>query len=174
MTDPCLADYDWSSWQAEQHATLLFVLRGEQILLIRKKRGLGAGKINGPGGKLDPGETPLACAVRETREEVGIIAVQPRAMGQIDFQFVRGLTIRGYIFRADDHHGTPTETAEALPLWHPVHALPFDEMWQDDAVWLPWLIEDRRFAGRVLIGSGDRMLEHDLCLLPGTHRWAWE
>ena len=27
-----------------------------EVLLIRKKRGLGAGKINGPGGKIDPGE----------------------------------------------------------------------------------------------------------------------
>ncbi len=174
MTDPRLADYDWESWHAQQHATLMFVLRGEEILLIRKKRGLGEGKINGPGGKLDPGETPLACAVRETREEVGITAVQPRAMGQIDFQFVHGLTIRGYIYRADDFQGTPTETAEAIPLWRPVRALPFEEMWQDDAVWLPWLIDDRRFAGRVLIGAEDRMLEHDLRPLPGTHRWAWE
>lgn len=39
-------------------ATLMFVIdeaRGE-VLLIRKKRGLGAGKINGPGGKIDPGK----------------------------------------------------------------------------------------------------------------------
>ena len=35
-------------------------------MLIRKKRGHGAGKINGPGGKLHPGETPVVCAVRET------------------------------------------------------------------------------------------------------------
>ena len=41
---------------------------GGQVLLIRKKRGLGAGKINGPGGKLDPGETFAQTAVREVQE----------------------------------------------------------------------------------------------------------
>ena len=59
-----------ANWRAVHHATLTFVIRNEQILLIRKKRGLGAGKINGPGGKLDPGETPLQAAIRETEEEL--------------------------------------------------------------------------------------------------------
>lgn len=36
----------------------MFVVRGGEILLIEKKRGHGAGKVNGPGGKIDPGESP--------------------------------------------------------------------------------------------------------------------
>ena len=55
---------DWSTWQPQMLATLLFIFRDGEVLLIRKKRGLGAGKINGPGGKIDPGETPEQCAVR--------------------------------------------------------------------------------------------------------------
>ena len=50
--------------------TLLFVIRAGQILLIHKKRGLGAGKINGPGGRLHLGESPLHGAVREVKEEL--------------------------------------------------------------------------------------------------------
>ena len=33
----------------------MFVVQGGKILLIRKKRGIGAGKVNGPGGKFEPG-----------------------------------------------------------------------------------------------------------------------
>ena len=55
-----------------QIETLVFDIDGPQVLLIRKKRGLGAGKINGPGGRLEAGETPEQCAIRETHEEVGI------------------------------------------------------------------------------------------------------
>jgi len=65
-----LTDIDWDRWQPRERATLLFVIRGGEILLIRKLRGLGAGKINGPGGRIDAGETPLACAVREVEEEL--------------------------------------------------------------------------------------------------------
>ena len=64
-----LNDINWKDWQPTEVATLLFVIRGDQILLIRKKRGLGAGKINGPGGRIEPGETPHECAIRETQEE---------------------------------------------------------------------------------------------------------
>ena len=49
---------DWTTWQGVIHATLMFIVKDGRILLIEKKRGLGAGKINGPGGKIDPGETP--------------------------------------------------------------------------------------------------------------------
>ena len=68
---------DWASWRAEIHATLLFIVRNGEILLIEKKRGIGAGKVNGPGGKIDPGETPLECIIRETREELGITVLRP-------------------------------------------------------------------------------------------------
>ncbi len=45
-------DVDWESWEPEQVATLLFVVKDTEVLLIHKKRGLGAGKINGPGESL--------------------------------------------------------------------------------------------------------------------------
>ncbi len=63
---------DWSTWKPTEYANLCFVIRDGQILLIRKKRGLGAGKINGPGGRLEKGETALASAIRETQEEIGV------------------------------------------------------------------------------------------------------
>ena len=72
MTTP--SPIDWASWRAEIHATLLFIVRDGEILLIEKKRGLGAGKINGPGGKIDPGESALTCGKRELAEEVGLAA----------------------------------------------------------------------------------------------------
>ena len=63
-----LTDIDWERWQPRERATLLFVIRGGEILLIRKLRGLGAGKINGPGGRIDAGETPLAARSARSRK----------------------------------------------------------------------------------------------------------
>ena len=43
MHERRVSDIDWARWTAVDPATLIFVIRGGQILLIRKKRGLGAG-----------------------------------------------------------------------------------------------------------------------------------
>lgn len=156
---------DWSTWQAVDTATLTFVLRGEgkaeEALLIRKKRGLGAGKINGPGGRLEGEETPLQCAVREVQEELRVTPRELSERGELLFQFVDGYSIHVHVFRAEAHEGEAEETDEAIPLWTSVHALPFDEMWADDRLWLPHLVAGRRFRGRFVF-DGDAMLDHEL------------
>src|SRR5262245_46225687 len=115
-----LADVDWERWSADVHATLLFVVRDGRILLIRKKRGLGAGKINGPGGKLDAGETPLSGAIREVEEEIGVTPTGVEQRGEIRFQFTDGLALHGYVFLATGCEGRPRETEEATPIWTPL------------------------------------------------------
>ena len=154
-----LEDVDWEGWEPEIRATLLFVVRDGEILLIRKKRGIGAGKINGPGGKIDPGETPQACAVRETEEELCVTPTGVHKLGELRFQFTDGLSILGHVFAASGCEGEATETPEAVPRWTPVDAIPYDEMWADDRYWLPWLLEGRSFSGRMLF-DGDELLGH--------------
>lgn len=147
-TEPRIEDIDWQSWTPEVIATLLFVVRGGQVLLIRKKRGLGAGKINGPGGKLEPEETPLECAIRETREELLIDALHVRPAGELFFHAEDDMPrIHAHVFVASDYRGTPTETDEASPLWFPFESVPYEEMWQDDCLWLPQVLEGRSITG---------------------------
>jgi 8-oxo-dGTP diphosphatase len=150
-------EIDWKAWVPQQRATLLFVIRGGQILLIRKKRGLGAGKINGPGGRIDPGETPLEAAIREVQEELCVTPTGVRDCGELRFQFLDGLSLHGYVFTATDCDGDPQETEEAAPLWTPIDAIPYDEMWADDWLWYPLMLAGTRFDGRFLF-DGDRML----------------
>lgn len=154
---PAYTDIDWSTWQPVERATLLFVIRDGQVLLIHKKRGLGAGKVNGPGGRLDPGETSAQCAVREVQEEVCATPTGVRLCGELKFQFVDGHAIHGLVYRADDLVGEPRETDEAIPFWCDVHALPYGQMWMDDRLWLPLMLEGRYFTSRYLF-DGDLML----------------
>ncbi len=152
---------EWVDWRPTDRATLLFAIADEKILLIRKKRGLGAGKINGPGGKLEAGETALECAHREFREELRVEARQVTECGELSFQFVDGYGIFVTVFRAEGVDGEPVETEEAVPLWTPIDQIPYEEMWADDALWLPTLIAGRRFSGRFVF-DGDRMVDHHL------------
>lgn len=141
-------DVDWSVWEAEIEATLMFVVGDEQLLLIRKKRGIGRGKVNGPGGKIDPGETPVDAAVRETQEELHVTPLNPAKVGELFFAMTHIPDIHCHVFRATEWEGTATETAEAVPLWTSFDELPFDEMWEDDRHWLPLMIEGTHFLAR--------------------------
>lgn len=164
MPDPGATSLDaiaHAEWRARDVATLLFCVAGDRVLLIRKKRGLGAGKINGPGGRVDPGETPRDAAVRELREEVGLVGRDPTFHGELRFQFVDGYSIHVHVFRTETFEGEPVETAEAVPLWAPIDDLPFDAMWADDRLWLGHVLGGGHVAGEFLF-DGDAMLEHRL------------
>jgi 8-oxo-dGTP diphosphatase len=152
---------DWSNWQPTERATLLFVIRDGQILLIRKKRGLGAGKINAPGGRIEPGESPLEAAVRETREELGIEALDPRPHGELHFQFLDGYALHCTVFVSPDCSGRAVETDEAVPLWTPLNAIPYHAMWADDRHWLPGVIEGKTFRAFFTF-DGEQMLEQSI------------
>ena len=141
----------------------MFVRHADQVLLIRKKRGLGAGKINGPGGRLDDGESPLHCAIREVQEELRITPTGVEPRGELAFQFVDGYALFVSVFSANGYEGEPQETDEAAPLWVPTDAVPFDQMWADDRLWFPHLLSGQPFRGRFLF-DGDALLGHEIVL----------
>ncbi len=152
-------------WAAVHKATLVFVCVEGQVLLIRKKRGLGAGKINGPGGKLDKNETLDQCAVREVQEELAIQIDQLQAGGRLRFQFVDGYSIDVSVYLAFDYAGTPTETDEAIPLWFAQKNIPYDEMWADDRIWLPRVLSGEAVQGRFIF-DGDAIVDHEVSFTP--------
>jgi 8-oxo-dGTP diphosphatase len=151
----------WGEWQPVDRATLVFVLRGDEVLLIRKLRGLGMGKINGPGGRIEPGETKVACARREVEEELCVTPLELQERGELRFQFVDGYSIQAFVFVASGCSGEPTATSEAIPLWTPCSQIPYDEMWADDSLWIPAMLSGKWFRGRFLF-DGDRMVEHEV------------
>ncbi|HEY9595050.1 MAG TPA: 8-oxo-dGTP diphosphatase [Spirochaetia bacterium] len=153
-----LKDIDWQRWVPVERATLLFVLRDHSILLIHKKTGLGAGKINGPGGRIEPGETALQGAIREVQEELCVTPTGVSEAGELSFQFIDGYSLHGTVFTADGFTGELCETREAAPVWTPLDGIPYDKMWADDALWLPHLLAGRRFCGWFIF-DGDAMLD---------------
>ncbi len=153
-------DY-WKTWEPRERATLCFLIQDGQILLIRKKRGLGAGKINGPGGRIEPGEEPHECAVRETSEEVGLKPLNVQNRGELHFQFADGYSLHCAVFVAHEFTGDLLETDEALPIWTPLDSIPYDEMWADDIHWLPGVIAGGTFRGYFHF-DGEKMLSKHL------------
>lgn len=154
-----LFEIDWDAWRPVDTAVLTLIRQAGRLLLIVKKRGLGHGKVNAPGGRLEAGETPVEAAVRETQEEVGLTPLGLRPAGLLEFAFTDGYSLRCHVFTADGFEGTLTETDEADPFWCPESDIPYGRMWSDDRIWLPLMLEGRAFEARFVF-EGDLMLWH--------------
>jgi len=139
----------------------VFVIHDGKILLIHKKTGLGKGKINAPGGKVEPSESPVDGAARECHEELEIRVFNLQYCGQHRFQFVDGYSIHVWVYRTADFAGIPTESVEAKPLWVSLDEIPYERMWEDDKLWLPMVLCGERFSGRWIFDN-DRMLDYEL------------
>ena len=135
----------FTGWKPNMVANLVFLTEGDRVLLIHKKTGLGKGKINGPGGKLEKGETALDAARREVKEELHLTVGALEEMGRLHFDFVDGLKLHCTVFHGTEFFGTPTETREAKPEWFRFDEVPYDRMWADDIHWLPNMLRGEKF-----------------------------
>ena len=55
------------------HVMICYIINDwGEVLLQKKARGFGVGKWNGPGGKLQAGETPEEACLREVKEETNL------------------------------------------------------------------------------------------------------
>lgn len=126
--------------------TLCYVVKDGKVLLAMKKRGLGEGKWNGPGGKVQPGETPEQACEREFFEETQAKVVKPEHRGVIEFVFNAkpDWDQKCYVYVGRDLMGLPQETDEMLPAWYALNELPLDKMWEDDALWLEQVLNGGR------------------------------
>ncbi|MFA7565523.1 MAG: 8-oxo-dGTP diphosphatase [Alkalispirochaeta sp.] len=155
--------FDWSDYHPHDRAVLCFLRERsrKQILLIEKKRGLGAGKINAPGGKLEKNETTLEAAIRETTEEVGLVPDKLIGHGVLRFAFTDGYNLEVSIFSGTDWSGTMIETDEAVPFWVNENEIPFEQMWEDDAHWLPYILDGHNVNAEMVF-SGDKMVQWNI------------
>ena len=130
--------------------TLLLIIKDDRILLARKKRGFGEGKLNGVGGKQEIGETIEETMIRETQEEIGVVPKDFFKMAIIDFdEYVKGkrTNVSMHIFLAKDFDGEISESDEMNPEWHDLKNIPFNQMFADDNFWLPEILKGNKVIG---------------------------
>ena len=144
--------------------TLCYVYQAPNMLLGMKKRGFGAGRWNGFGGKVAPDETVEQAARRESLEEAGITVTDLQKVGVLEFVSVArpGEKLEVHIFKTDTFAGTPVESEQMLPQWFPVADVPFASMWSSDPYWFSLMLEDKKFTGSFLFGEDDVVLEHEV------------
>lgn len=152
-----VSDFDWSTWSPGVRSTIVFVRQGDQVLLIDKKTGLGQGKVNGPGGKVEANEGWIECAQREVMEELSIVVTQLKWCAELRFLMSDYPDILCHVFITNHYEGEPVESLEARPFWSLISEIPYANMWEDDQYWLPRALLGERVLGLFSFDQ-DRMM----------------
>jgi ADP-ribose pyrophosphatase YjhB (NUDIX family) len=155
--------------------TLCYLISDGKILLAMKKRGFGEGKLNGYGGKVEPGETIEEALSRETFEESKVRMDLSSAVkvAEIEFYFPdvpkeKNWDERAHVYFVTKWSGVPVETEEMKPAWYDIHNIPFDSanFWAADKIWLKKAIEGKKLRAKVVFnGKGESIKSYEDQLL---------
>ena len=141
---------------------LVYLKHRGEVLMIRKAQGrLHAGEWIGLGGKLEPGEDPLSSAIREFREESGLLLEDPKLRGTFIWidEVKCGIV---HIVTATKWNGRLSASEEGELRWHPIgdlHSLPglakHQRLFLDRI-----LLDDDRFYSGVAVYQKDEMVKY--------------
>lgn len=146
-------------------ATLVYIKHEGKTLMIhrvKKQADIHAGKWNGLGGKLEAGESPEACAIREVREEAGLEIRNPRYGGLLVFAGFKGEDWYVWVFTAEQFEGEVTDSDEGRLQWIPDREIRSLPLWPSDHLFLDWLEAGKIFSARFEYSPQDEMLGHQV------------
>ena len=139
-------------------ATLCYVkANGRTLMLhrIKKQNDMHAGKWNGLGGKLLPGETPEQCVIREVQEESGLTLHKPLLRGVLTFPaFSENEDWYTFVFVAHEFTGELIDSNEGVLHWIDDADLLKLNLWEGDKIFLKWLDQNSFFSGQFCYGDG--------------------
>lgn len=140
-------------------ATLCYLRQAGKTLMvhrIKKENDMHAGKWNGLGGKLEPGETPEECALREVFEESGLRMANPTLKGLLTFPaFAEDEDWYAFVFVADEFEGELIDSPEGTLRWIDDTELLELDLWPGDKVFLQWLDRSGFFSGKFIYRQGE-------------------
>jgi len=150
-------------------ATLCYVRRGNKTLMvhrIKKENDMHQGKWNGLGGKLEPGETPEECAIREIREESGLEVKHLVLKGLLTFPlFAKNEDWYAFVYVVDQVEGILIDSPEGVLDWVDNDKILDLNLWEGDHIFLPWLEQSGFFSAKFVYDNG-RYIDHQVVFYP--------
>ena len=145
--------------------TLIYLKRDRKTLMlhrVKKEQDFHEGKWNGLGGKLEPGETPEECAIREVKEESGLDLKNPRLRGIITFpMFDQVDDWYVYLFTGSDFSGELIDSPEGNLDWIDDDKVLDLNLWEGDYTFLKWLDQDQFFSAKFTY-ENKQLIDHSV------------
>lgn len=146
-------------------STLCYIENDDQYLMlhrIKKKNDINHDKWIGIGGRMEPGETPDECILREAREETGLELLDLRYRGIVDFFSDECPNERMHLFTATKYRGEMITCDEGDLEWIRKKDLLALPLWEGDKIFLKLLDSDAPFFGLTLKYHGEALVYAEL------------
>ncbi len=150
--------------------TLVYIVKDGKTLMIhrvKKKNDIHQDKYNGLGGKLEKGETPLQCAVREVKEESNLDIQEISFKGHLLFPDFDGMgnDWQVFLYRVDSFSGDLiTENREGNLVWVDNDKLTDLPLWEGDKIFLSYLFGPKIIDACFTYKDG-QLMDHELIIL---------
>ena len=146
-------------------ATLCYIRRDGQTLMvhrIKKSNDMHQGKWNGLGGKLEAGETPEECVLREVYEESGLKVHNPQLKGLLTFPaFDDFEDWYVFVYLVTEFEGELIDSPEGNLQWIDNAKLNDLHLWDGDPIFLAWLETKGLFSAKFTYNNG-RLVSHEV------------
>ncbi len=141
--------------------TLCYIQKDNKYLMlhrIKKENDVNRDKWIGIGGKIQEGETPEECILREAREETGLTLTSYKYRGVVHFRSDIYEAEDMHLFTADDFCGELAECDEGVLEWIDFDDLYSLPMWEGDKLFLGLIRGDANFFDMELMYEGSKLV----------------
>ena len=146
-----------------RETTLCYIENDGCYLMLHRTKKKNDGSFEkwlGVGGKIEPGESPEECILRETKEETGLNLTDYKYRGKVNFYSDQWEDEIMYLYTATGYTGQLIECNEGELQWIPMNQVINLKLWEGDKIFLKLLIENAPFFNMEVHYKGDELVNY--------------